>query len=46
MYRRGEYPETLESLETREFHKAIRQWARIEEAGGPETFNRGNTKRG
>lgn len=31
LYRNGKYPETPEWLTTKQFHKIIRQWVRLEE---------------
>ena len=38
MYREGKYPETPEWISEREFHIAIRRWARREETVGPEAL--------
>ena len=38
MYREGRYPETPEGISKERFHKEIREWARKEEAAGPEVL--------
>ncbi len=38
MYKQGIYPETPEGINTKWFHKTIRQWYRIEEAQGPDAL--------
>ncbi len=38
MYQEGRYPDTPEGISKKGFHREIRQWARIEEAAGPEAL--------
>ena len=39
MYRQGKWPETPVGVKQTNFHKMIRQWARMEEACGPEVLH-------
>lgn len=38
LYRKGKWPETPEGVKQRSFRDKIRQWARIEEAKGPDAL--------
>ena len=38
LYQKGSWPPTPEGLNTRQFHKMIRKWFRMEEAQGPEVL--------
>ena len=38
LYREGRYPETPNGLSNKRFHETIREWYRIEEAGGAEAL--------
>ena len=39
LYRQGKWPETPVGVKQTNFHKMIRQWARMEEACGPEVLH-------
>ena len=45
MYREGRYPETPEGISKKKFHDEIREWARTEEAAGPEALMHKNQNR-
>lgn len=34
LYYRGEYPDTPDGIDSRRFHKLVREWVRIEESCG------------
>lgn len=38
LYRQGQWPDTPEDINTEDFHKTIRRWARIEESCGPDAL--------
>ena len=42
LYRQGEWPETPEGKQQRDFHKMIRRWVRMEEACGSEALRHKN----
>ena len=42
LYRQGKWPETPQGLNQEGFRKAIRYWARIEDAQGPEALRHNN----
>lgn len=42
LYRRGEWAESPEGIQKRNFHKMIRLWVRLEELHGPEILKREN----
>ena len=42
MYRQGLWPDTPDGLNTKDFHKAIRKWVRIEESCGPDALRHKN----
>ncbi len=39
LYRQGKWPETPVGEKQKNFHKTIREWARMEEACGPEVLH-------
>jgi transposase-like protein len=45
LYRKGEYPETPNGINTRNFHKLIRKWVRIEDACGTDALKHKNTNK-
>ena len=45
LYRQGKWPDTPDGVTTQAFQKTVRQWARIEEACGPEALkHKGHNK--
>ena len=42
MYRQGEWPETPDGIQERNFHDMIRRWAGIEKSCGPEALQHKN----
>ena len=38
LYRKGQWPDTPDGLNTKDFRKTVRRWVRIEEACGPDTL--------
>ena len=42
LYRQGKWPETPEGMQSKYFHKIIRNWVRIENSCGPEALQRKN----
>ena len=42
LYRQGKWPETPEGIQSKYFHKIIRNWVRIENSCGPEALQRKN----
>ena len=42
LYYQGKYPDTPDGIGSERFHGKIREWARIEEACGPEALQHKN----
>ena len=42
LHRQGKWPETPEGIQSKYFHKIIRNWVRIENSCGPEALQRKN----
>ena len=45
LYRKGEYPETPNGINTENFRKMIRKWVRIEDACGSDALKHSNTNK-